>query len=114
MASGNDSMAYRLTLIEDRVKTFEKTNKALSKRRKAKRICIQDGGTCIGDIAEVLIAEKEEKKSKQQKMSSEEDDTEARPAIQRRYSNCGKTGHNIRTCQEVEETSDESSHIASD
>ena len=57
-------MAHRLTLIEDRVKTLEKTNEAFSKRRKAKHTYIQDRGTYIRDIAEVLIAEKEAKGSK--------------------------------------------------
>ena len=64
MAIGSERIVYELTLLKDRVRTLEKANEALSKRRRAKRICIQEGGTYIGDIAEVLIVEKEVKRSK--------------------------------------------------
>ena len=30
MATGNDTMAHRLTLVEDRLKSLEKANQALS------------------------------------------------------------------------------------
>ena len=46
-------------------------------------------------------------------MSSEEGDAEAEPVTQRYCGNCGKTGHNVRTCQKVEETSDEDNYIVS-
>ena len=114
MASGNDSMAHRLTLVEDRLKTLEKANHALSKRRRAKRTRIQDGGTMTVDAAKVLIAEKEAKGSKRQKREEEEGNKEAGLSAPRCCSNCGKTGHNVRTCQEVKETSDEDSEVESD
>ena len=114
LATGSDSMAHRLTLMENRLKSLEKANKALSKRRRAKRTRIQDGGICTGDVAKDLIAQKEAKRSKRQKTSSEGGDAEAGPATQRRCGNCGKTGHNVRTYQEVEKTSDEGSYVESD
>jgi hypothetical protein len=113
MATGSERIAHELTLLKDRVQTLEKANKALSKRRRAKRTRIQEGGTCTGDIAEVLIAKKEAKGSKRQKRSEEEGNEEAGPSAPRRCGNCGKTGHNVRTCQEVEETSDEDNDIES-
>ena len=114
MATGNNTMAHRLTLVEDRLKSLEKANQALSKRRRAKRTRIQEGGTCTGDIAEVLIAEKEAKRLKRQKTLLEGNNAEAGPATQRRCGNCGKTGHNVRTCQEVDEMLDEGSYVVSD
>ena len=114
MATSNDTMAHRLTLVEDRLKSLEKANQALSKRRRAKRTRIQEGGTCTRDITKVLITKKEAKRSKRRKTSSEGDNAEAGPATQQRCGNCSKTGHNVRTCQEVEETSDEGSYVASD
>ena len=57
--------------------------------------------------------EKETKQPKRQKMSERGEAIEAGPATQRCCSNCGKTGHNVRTCQEVEETSDEGSYVVS-
>ena len=55
--------------------------------------------------------EKDAKDSKRPKFSDRVGDAEAGPATQRRCGNCGKTGHNVRTCQEVEERSDEGSCI---
>ena len=39
--------------------------------------------------------------------------TETRVAAQRHCRQCGKAGHNVRTCQEVEETLDEDSDVES-
>ena len=114
LANGTERIIYELTLIKDCIRTFEKANEALSKRRRAKRIRIQDGGTCTGDAAQILIAEKEAKRSKRQKRSSEEGNEKVGLSAPRRCGNCGKIGHNVRTCQKVEETSDEGSYIKSD
>jgi len=113
MATSNNTIAHWLTLVEDRLKSLKKANQALSKRQRAKRTRIQEGGTCTRDIAKVLITKKEAKRLKQQKTSSEGNNAEARPATQQRCSNCSKTGHNVRTCQEVKETLDEGSYVAS-
>ena len=64
IATGLERIAYKLTLLKDWVWTLEKANKALLKRWRAKRIHIQEGGTCTGDTAEVLIAKKEAKRLK--------------------------------------------------
>ena len=51
LANGTERIAYELTLIKDYIRTLEKANEALSKRRRAKRTRIQDGETCTGDAA---------------------------------------------------------------
>ena len=103
-----------MTLLKKENETLREANEALSKRRRAKRTRLQDSGSLNPREAQVLIAAKEGKASKRQKMLEEGGETEAGPATQRRCGNCGKTGYNVRTCQEVEETSDEGSYIASD
>ena len=103
-----------MTLMYKELRTFRKANEALSKRRRAKRTRLQDGGSLNLEEAQVLIAKKEAKRSKRQKLSEEGDDAEAGPATQQRYGNCGKAGHNVRTCQKVEKMLDEGSYIASD
>ncbi len=103
-----------MTLLKEENETLRKANEALSKRRRAKRTRLQDSGSLNLQEAQVLIAIKEGKASKRQKISEESGEMEAGPATQRRCGNCGKTGHNVRTCQEVGETSDEGSDIASD
>ena len=114
IATGRLRIAHKLILLKDRVQTLKKANKALAKRRRAKRTRLQGGGSLNREEAQVLIDKKEAKGSKQQKRWSEGSDAEAGPATQRRCGNCGRTGHNIRTCQEVEETSDKGSNAASD
>ena len=97
IATSLEQIAYKLTLLKDWVQTLEKANNAFSKRQRAKRIRIQEGGTCTRDIAKVLIAKKEVKRLKQQKVLLEGGDVEARLATQQRCSNCSKTGYNVRT-----------------
>ena len=98
MATGLEQIAYELTLLKDWVQTLEKANEALLKRQRAKRIRIQEGGTCTRDTTEVLIAEKEAKRLKQQKMSLGGGNVEAGLATQQRCSNYSKTSYNIQTC----------------
>ena len=114
LTKSNDRLTHQMTLLIEEVRNLRKVNTTLSKRRRAKCTCVQDGGTLsIGDTQN-LIAEKEVKRSKRQKRSSEEGDAEAGPSAPRRCGNCGKIGHNVRTCQEVEEASDEDSYVESD
>jgi len=114
LVAGTERIAHEMTLLKDRVRTLEDANVALSKRRRAKRTRVQDRGSLTVDGAKDLLAKKEVKGSKRQKTSEEEGDVEAGPSTQRRCRQCGKPGHNIRTCQEVEETSDEDSDVESD
>jgi len=85
-------------LLKEENETLRKANEALSKRRRAKRIRLQDSGSLNPQEAHVLIASKEGKASKRQKMLEEGGEAEAGPTTQRRCGNCGKTGHNVRTC----------------
>jgi hypothetical protein len=111
LVKGTDRLAHQMTLIREEVYTLRKANTALSKRRKAKRTRVQDGGSLTIEDAQKLIAEKEDKGSKQQKRSDEEGAAEAGLSTLRRCRRCSKTGHNIRTCQEVEEISEAESSI---
>jgi len=99
LASGTERIAHEMTLLTDRVRTLEKANSALAKRRRAKRTHLQDGGSLSIEDAQVLIDQKEAKVSKRQKMSVGGGESGAGPATQRHCRNCGKTGHNVRTCQ---------------
>jgi len=100
-------MAHRLTLIEDRVKTLEKANEALSKRRRAKRTRIQEGGTCTGDAVVVLNAAKKAKQLKQQKRLKREGNEEAGLLVPQCCRKCGQAGHNVRTCPKAKGDSTE-------
>ena len=51
------------------------------------------------------MVRKEENKGNLGKRLAKREVLEAGPSTSRRCKGCGKTGHNIRTCQEVEEAS---------
>lgn len=114
LAKGNDRLAHQMTLLTEEVRNLRQANEALSKRRRAKRTRVQDGGSLTVEDAQALIAEKEAMRSKRQKRSGEEGRMEAGPSTLRRCGNCGAVGHNVRTCGEVEEGSDEGSYVGSD
>lgn len=111
LAKGTEQIAHRMTLIEDELRTLRKANEALAKRRRAKRTRLQAGGALTAEDAQALVAAKATGGQKLGEGSSGGGPSEAGPATQRRCGGCGKIGHNIRTCQEVEETSDEGSCI---
>jgi hypothetical protein len=111
LAKGTELMAHRMTLMEDKLRTLRKTNEALAKRRKVKRTRLQARGTLTIETAQVLITAKATGGQQSGERSLEERSLEGGLASQRRYSNYSKPGHNIRTCQELEETSDEASCI---
>ena len=54
MAKGTERMAYEITLLSAEVRTLRVANKALSKRRRAKKARVREGGvltvedTCDG------------------------------------------------------------------
>jgi len=111
LAKGTELIAHEMTLLHGRVRTLEKANEALAKRRRAKRSRIKAGGALSIEDAQELITQRETVKQQSDGRPVEGGVSEAGPATQRHCSRCGKTGHNVRTCQEVEETSDEESCI---
>ncbi len=97
--------------MEDELRTLRKANEALAKRRRDKRTRLQAGCTLTVEDAQVLVAAKVTGGRQSGEGSSGGGPSEAGPATQRRYGGCGKHGHNIRTCHEAEEMSDEGSCI---
>ena len=96
-----------MTLLHDRVRSLEKANEALSKRRRAKRTRIQVGGALTVEDAQLLIIRKENIKEKSGERLAERGGLETRLTISRHCGRCGKAGHNIRTCEEIEEVTSE-------
>jgi len=107
LAKGTELLAHEMTLLQDRVRGLEQANQALAKRRRAKRTRIQAGGALTIEDAQRLVAQKEGNKEGLGERSAEGGASEARPSTSRRCGGCGKAGHNIRTCQEVEEATSE-------
>ena len=99
---------HQVVLMDARVRELEEANAALSKRRRAKKSRIRAGGPLSMHEATDILADKDVQAQLEEEMRSGSGRTRRRAAGPRHCSNCGKTGHNSRTCQEDAEMDDES------
>jgi hypothetical protein len=102
---GAQSMMHSVALLKDRVETLERANQALSKRRRAKRTRIHQGGSLTVQDGQDLLDQKSVDGQVQQEMRQNGGPGRGAPGRERRCGTCGKTGHNARTCQEDGEMS---------
>jgi hypothetical protein len=105
LAKGTQALAHSVTLLTAEVRTLQKANEALSKRRRAKKVRVRLGGSLtIGDaqdlLAQMEVQEQIERETRE--YGGRKTRTETAP---RRCGRCGKPGHNARTCQEDVEIS---------
>ena len=90
---------------------FRKINETLIKRRKTKKIRIRTRDVLTVENIHSLIKQKEIVRLQLSKRSIKEDIVQVRSSGLRRYKRCDKTNHNVRTCQEIEETSEKDNDI---
>jgi len=109
MAKGMETLAHTVTLLSAEIDTLRKANEALSKRRRAKKTRLRQGGALSIEDAQDILAQKDAEAQAKADRRSRGGAGEAGPSTSRRCSKCGKAGHNVRTCQVDVETSDESS-----
>jgi hypothetical protein len=108
LAKGTELLAHEITLLSAEVRTLRKANEALSKRRRAKKTRVRQGGPLTIEDAQDVLAQKEaEEQARRDKRSEGGRQNEGQPSG-RRCGTCGKTGHNARTCQEVVDISSSS------
>ena len=89
----------RMVLVQDRVRTLEIANHTISKRRRAKRTFIQDGGTLNLETARDILAAKDvEEQITLENRTNGGGEKRISSALWR-CSKCGKTGHSARICQ---------------
>ena len=82
------------------VHTLQAANKALSKCHRAKKTHVRQGGALtIEDVHDILAQDEVDEQIRRDKRSRGGRQNEGQSGA-RRYGNCGKTGHNARTCQE--------------
>ncbi len=56
LAKGTEQIAHKITLLSAEVRTLRAANKALSKRCRAKKACVCEGGILIvEDIQDILL-----------------------------------------------------------
>lgn len=108
LAKGTEILAHQNTLLAAEVHTLRKANEALSKRRRAKKNRIRQGGALtIEDAHDILAQEEVDAQIQYDRRSRGVGKNEGQPTA-RRCGTCGKTGHNARTCQGVVEISSSS------
>jgi hypothetical protein len=101
LAKGTELLAHEMTLLSAEVRTLRKANEALSKRRRAKKTRVRQGGALTIEDAQDVLAQKEaEEQARRDKRAKGGRQNEGQSS-RRRCGTCGKTGHNTRTCQEV-------------
>jgi hypothetical protein len=100
-------LSHQLVLLKAENRELRTVNERQSKRRRVRRTRLQDGGSLSIQEAEDLIAGKEVDKQLQKDIRESGRRTVGVEPRARRCGNCGKTGHNARTCQVAWETSDE-------
>jgi hypothetical protein len=90
-----------LILVTAEVYILRKANKVFSKRRKAKKNRIRQGGVfIIEDIYDILAQEEVDKQIRYNKYSRGVCWNKGKSSA-RYYSTYGEAGHNARTCQEA-------------
>jgi hypothetical protein len=101
LAKGTERMAHEMTLLSAEVRTLRAANEALSKRRRAKKARIRQGGALTVEDAQDIIAQKDvDKQVRRDVRTARGSRGEGQPS-RRRCRTCGKAGHNTRTCQEA-------------
>ena len=100
-----------MTLLHEKVCILHKINKTLTKRRRTKKTRIRVRDTLIVKNVHSLIKQKEIVRPQLSKRSMEGDIVQVRSSGLRRCKRCNKTNHNVRTCQEVKETSEKDNDI---
>jgi len=98
-AKGIEAIVHNNTLLATELRALRKANEALSKRRRAKKTRIRQGGSLTVEDGEDLLSQKEAQEQAAKDIRENRGGDEARPATVRRCSKCGKPGHNARTCQ---------------
>jgi hypothetical protein len=106
-AKGATTIMHQLVLLKAECQNLRQANELLSKRRRAKKTRLRQGGSLSQQDAEDLQDEKDVGEQVQQETKASagrkpRDETRAR-----RCGNCGATGHNVRTCDIIEEDSNE-------
>ena len=100
---GATAIMHQVALLQAEVSSLRSANEALSKRRRAKKTRVRLGGSLTVQDGIDLLDQKdveEQVKKEERQNGSRRRNTQAGV---RHCSNCGKPGHNSRTCQRDEE-----------
>ncbi len=90
-----------MTLLSAEVRTLRAANEALSKRRRAKKARVRQGGALIVEDAQAIIAQKDVDKQVRRDVRAAGSSRRERQPSRRHCRSCRKASYNTRTCQEA-------------
>ncbi|APA09832.1 hypothetical protein SS1G_05945 [Sclerotinia sclerotiorum 1980 UF-70] len=99
LAKGTERLAHENTLLNAENHTLRKANEALSKRRRMKKTQLRQGGVLTGQEAADILSQQEVDIQIQCDERQNGGNSNRESSTSRCCSKCGKTGHNLRTCQ---------------
>ena len=99
---------HEVVLLRSRVASLKEANQTLSKRRRAKKTRLREGGSLTRQDAQGLLDQKEADEQLQQETRQTGSRYRRAAGGERRCSKCGNPGHNARTCQQASEEAEES------
>jgi hypothetical protein len=98
-AKGASKMMHQLALLKAENQILQQGIEELSKRRRAKKTRLRQGGSLSQQEAQDLQDERDLAQQLKQETQASIDRKPREETRARRCGNCGQTGHNARTCQ---------------
>jgi hypothetical protein len=108
VAKGAANAIHELTLLREENAALCKENDLLSRRRRMKKRQLQEGGVLTVEAVQDLEAQREANIQLQADLRESRGRTKQTEPQNRCCRCCGQTGHNIRTCPNIVDTSDDS------
>ena len=99
LAKGTERLAHEVTLMSAELRTLRAANEALSKRRRAKKARVRQGGALTVEDAQDILAQNDVDEQVRRDLRAEGARRKEGQSFGRRCGTCGKAGHNARTCQ---------------
>jgi hypothetical protein len=106
LAKGTMAVMHQITLLQSEVSSLRKANEAMSKRRRAKRTRVRLRGSIAVQDAKVVLDQQAIGGEVAQETQLDGGSTWGARTRVRRSGVCGKSGHNVRTCQEAADSSE--------
>ena len=98
---------HQLALLKAEIQNLRQANEVLSKRRRARKTRLQQGGSLSQQQAQELQDERDIVEQVEQEIRASSGRKPREETRARRCGKCSKTGHNARTCQIIVDTSEE-------
>jgi hypothetical protein len=107
VAKGACGIMHKMALLQAEVEQLRASNSTLSKRRRARKTRLLQGGSMTIAEGQSLQDQKDVEQQLEQDIHQSRGRKPRNETKGRRCGTCGKSGHNARTCQITVETSDE-------